>query len=100
MRRRHTSDISPAGTDWDRLDALSEEEVRAAIEEDPDAHPTDDAFWEGGVVVMPERKESVTLRLDADLLRWFRAGGAGYQTRINAVLRSFVQAQQRGTKRE
>ena len=100
MSRKGTSGISPAGTNWDRLDAKTDAEIRAGIEKDPDAHPTDDAFWEGGIVVMPERKESVTLRLDAEVLRWFRARGAGYQTRINAVLRSFVQAQQRATKRE
>ncbi len=99
MSRKRTSNISAAGTDWDRFDALTEEEVRAGIEEDPDAHPTDEAFWEGGVVVMPERKESVTLRLDADVLRWFRAQGKGYQTRINAVLRSFMEAQRVSAKR-
>ena len=37
-------------------------------------------------------KESVSLRLDADVLAWFRASGAGYQTRINAVLRAFKEA--------
>jgi uncharacterized protein (DUF4415 family) len=44
---------------------------------------------------MPGPKQGVYLRLDPDVLGWFRAGGAGYQTRINAVLRAFVQARQR-----
>lgn len=40
-----------------------------------------------------ERKKQVTLRLDADVLEWFRAQGRGYQTQINALLRAYVEAQ-------
>lgn len=39
-----------------------------------------------------ERKKQVTLRLDADVLDWFRAQGRGYQTQINALLRAYVEA--------
>jgi uncharacterized protein (DUF4415 family) len=39
-----------------------------------------------------ERKKQVTLRLDADVLDWFRARGRGYQTQINALLRAYVEA--------
>jgi len=46
-------------------------------------------------IVMPEPKKLVTLRLDAEVLDWFRHRGRGYQTRINAVLRGFVAAQRR-----
>ncbi len=50
-------------------------------------------FWRTAQVVRPdERKKQVTLRLDPDMLEWFRAQGAGYQTRINAVLRSYYEA--------
>jgi uncharacterized protein (DUF4415 family) len=44
--------------------------------------------------VTPQAKEMVTLRLDPDVLAWFRKAGRGYQTRINAVLRAFVEAQE------
>jgi uncharacterized protein (DUF4415 family) len=44
-------------------------------------------------VVLPTPKEAVTMRLDADLLRWFRRD-RGYQTRINAILRAYMQAHQ------
>jgi uncharacterized protein (DUF4415 family) len=37
-------------------------------------------------------KASVSLRIDADVLDWFKAQGSGYQTRINAVLRAFREA--------
>jgi uncharacterized protein (DUF4415 family) len=41
----------------------------------------------------PRRKQPVNLRIDGDIIEWFRRGGAGYQTRMNAVLRAFVDAQ-------
>jgi uncharacterized protein (DUF4415 family) len=68
-------------------------EIRRAILADPDANPTNDAFWKSAKVVMPEPKEIVTMRLDADLLRWLRRR-PGYQTRINAILRAYMQAQE------
>ncbi|MFT5330800.1 MAG: hypothetical protein ACI9TB_000965 [Parasphingorhabdus sp.] len=40
-------------------------------------------------------KEQVTLRLDADVLHWFKQSGSGYQTRINAALRRFVEEDER-----
>jgi uncharacterized protein (DUF4415 family) len=79
------------GTDWDRLRNMSDDEVHAAIESDSDVHPTDESFWQDAQVVMPRRKEVVTMRLDADLLAWLRQQ-PGYQTRINAILRTFMQA--------
>jgi uncharacterized protein (DUF4415 family) len=45
-------------------------------------------------LVPVEAKASVSLRLDADVLAWFKAQGPGYQTRINAVLRAFKEASQ------
>jgi uncharacterized protein (DUF4415 family) len=41
----------------------------------------------------PHPKQPVNLRIDSDIIEWFRHGGAGYQTRMNAVLRAFVDAQ-------
>jgi uncharacterized protein (DUF4415 family) len=79
-------------TDWRRLRSMTDEQVHAAIMEDSDAKPTDEVFWEEARVVMPRRKETVTIRLDADLLEWFRRE-RGYQTRINAILRAYMNAQ-------
>jgi uncharacterized protein (DUF4415 family) len=42
-----------------------------------------------------EHKTQITLRVDADVLDWFRKRGAGYQSRINAVLRAYKQAHER-----
>ena len=65
-----------------------------------DAHPgppLPDDFWKHAKVVYPESpKEQVTVRLDADILEWFKAHGRGYQTRMNAVLRSYYEAHRDG----
>jgi uncharacterized protein (DUF4415 family) len=83
---------SKRGTDWGRLRRMSAARIRKGIAADPDAHATDGNFWKSGKVVMPAPKEIVTMRLDADLLRWFRQE-RGYQTRINAILRAYMRAQ-------
>ena len=93
MRKKRTSTSSKRKTDWRRVDALTDERVRRGIEEDPDARPTDEDFWKKAKLVMPQVKETMTIRLDADVLEWFRRQGKGYQTRINAILRSYVRAQ-------
>jgi len=72
---------------------MTDAEIRAGIRLDPDARATTPAFLRRAVVVRPaDRKQSVTIRLDADVLRFFNAEGPGYQTRINAVLRDYVLA--------
>lgn len=55
----------------------------------------DEEFWRNARVVMPPGKKSVHLRVDADVLDWFRAQGRGYLTRMNAVLRSYMEARKR-----
>ncbi|MFZ2010787.1 MAG: BrnA antitoxin family protein [Candidatus Sulfotelmatobacter sp.] len=83
---------SRAATDLNKLRRMTPAEIRSGILADPDAHPTDTAFWKNAKVVMPAPKTIVTMRLDADLLRWFRQQ-RGYQTRINAILRAYMNAQ-------
>lgn len=80
-----------AGTDWKRLRSRSDRQVRRAIESDPEARPTDAEFWKQARVVIPKTKQTITIRLDRDLLEWLRKQ-KGYQTRINAVLRTYMDA--------
>jgi uncharacterized protein (DUF4415 family) len=82
-------------TDWEVLRARSDAAIRAGIEADTEARATDEEFWKDAKVVMPTPKEVVTMRLDADLLEWFRQQ-KGYQTRINAILRAYMKAQMVG----
>ena len=94
MKERPTGGISARQeTDWKRLRSITEAEIRAGIEADPDAQPPDEEFWKGAKIVMPKSKQSITIRLDADLLEWLRQK-KGYQTRINAILRAYMRAQQ------
>jgi uncharacterized protein (DUF4415 family) len=81
-------------TDWDRVRALTDEDIARAVAEDPDAAPFwTEQDWKNARVVWPQGKAPVTLRLDKDIIAWFKHQGRGYQTRINAVLRAFVEAQ-------
>ena len=80
------------GTDWKGLRARSDKTIRGAIGTDSQARPTDVDFWKDAKVVFPQSKQTVTIRLDADLLEWLRLQ-KGYQTRINAVLRTYMEAQ-------
>jgi uncharacterized protein (DUF4415 family) len=72
---------------------MTDEEITAAAAADPDTFIPDARWMKNAKVVVPQAKEIVTLRLDPDVLAWFRHAGPGYQTRINAVLRAFVEAQ-------
>ena len=89
---RSVSDPRKGTTDWERVKALTEEEIDEAALADPDARPTDAEFWQDAEIVMPESKERVTMRLDKEVLDWFRKEGKGYQTRMNAVLRAYIEA--------
>jgi uncharacterized protein (DUF4415 family) len=76
------------------------------MDERGELHPTGDAspemdlpadFWDNAQVEAPKTKTSVTLRVDPDILEFFKEDGRGYQTRIHSVLRSYVNAQRRHT---
>jgi uncharacterized protein (DUF4415 family) len=85
--------------DWDRLRNMTDEEVHRRALADPDAQPTTAADWKNARLVWPTNKLATSIRLDPDVLTWFRSFGKGYQTRINVVLRSYVEAQRKGGKR-
>lgn len=86
-----------ASTDWSKLRSMSAVRIHQGIASDPDVHPTDENFWKNAKVVWPTRKSIVTMRLDSDLLAWFRQQ-RGYQTRINAILRSYMNANETNRK--
>jgi uncharacterized protein (DUF4415 family) len=89
-------DLPKDETDRTRVDAMTDEEIAAAVRDDADAAPLlDEEFWTEARVVLPEPKELISIRLDRDVLDWFRAQGRGYQTRINAVLRAYVEARKK-----
>ncbi|MBN2760000.1 MAG: BrnA antitoxin family protein [Rhodobacteraceae bacterium] len=70
-------------TDWDRLRAQGDYEGEQEFEVD----------WTRAKLVTPEPKKAISLRVDPDVLEFFKSQGAGYQTRMNAVLRAWMEAQ-------
>jgi uncharacterized protein (DUF4415 family) len=74
-------------TDWARFDASDANESDGEDEFD----------WDNAVIVQRPGKQAMTIRLDEDVLAFFRATGKGYQTRINAVLRAYVTAKGKQT---
>ena len=90
----------PSATDWTRVAAMSDGELTANAEADPDNGPIPEVMIEGARPMRLEdfltaAKEKVSLRLDREVLSWFRAQGGGYQTRINAALKAYISAQKR-----
>ena len=80
-------------TDWERL--RREQEAGLEPEVDPDEGEFD---WSQARVVMPPSKQAISVRIDRDVLEFFRSQGRGYQTRINAFLRSYMEAKQGGCR--
>lgn len=78
-----------AGTDWERIDAMKDEDVDYS-----DVAELDETFFQNADLRLPQKK-AVTIRLDADVLDWFKRQGRGYQTRINKLLRAYMESQQR-----
>jgi uncharacterized protein (DUF4415 family) len=79
-------------TDLARLDAMTGAQLDAAIAADPDWLTIPRDWHRESVPVMPGAKRLVSLRLDPDVLAFFRGQGKGYQTRMNAVLRAYMRA--------
>ena len=77
----------PSQTNWEAVDNMSDE-----VQRDEELPELDETFWPEAVFV-PGSKKQRTLRSDADVVEYFRAQGPGYQQRMNAVLRRYVQAQ-------
>ena len=84
MKKKYYSDLK-------RLRNMKDEEIDYA-----DIPELDEDFFKRAVIVLPQPKASVCIRLDQEVLDWFKAQGKGYQTRINALLRAYMEAQTKG----
>jgi uncharacterized protein (DUF4415 family) len=84
------SDRKRSRTDWAYLDRVTDAEIEAAMAKDPDWADLMDVDWSEAVLVVPPKKKAISIRLDADVLDYFKKEGAGYQRRMNAVLRSYM----------
>jgi uncharacterized protein (DUF4415 family) len=78
----------PSKTDWKRLSDMEDKDIDTS-----DIPELDDDFFRHAEIKLPA-KQPVTLRVDADVLTWFKSQGQGYQTRINKLLRRYMENQQ------
>jgi len=89
MKKGNPAPLTPEqAAELDALAAMPDSEINLT---DPDCLPGGD--WSGAIrgAFFKPIKKPIALRLDADLLAWFKQGGEGYQTRINAALREYVE---------
>lgn len=75
-------------TDWKRLAEMEDKDIDIS-----DIPELDESFFQNAEIKVPS-KQPVTLRLDSDVLVWFKSQGQGYQTRINKLLRTYMESQQ------
>ncbi|KAF0134305.1 MAG: hypothetical protein FD139_3357 [Methylocystaceae bacterium] len=75
---------------------MTDAEIEAAVRSDPDWAEVEPIDWCKAEVVTPPKKQAISIRLDQDLIDYFKAQGPGYQRRINAVLRSYVKQRKAG----
>jgi uncharacterized protein (DUF4415 family) len=78
-------------TDWGKVAAMTQEELDHLISEDPDER-TFEPDWARAELVVPERRRSVHLLLEQDIIDFFKAQGKGHISRMQAVLRAYVNA--------
>ena len=74
-------------SNWAKIDALNNSEIDFS-----DVPEQGKAFFKSATLRLPEPKTAVTIRLDRQVLNWFKTKGPGYQTRINALLRAYMEA--------
>ena len=84
----------PGGrTDWAKLRAISETDIESMAANDAENPPNDD--WADARIGTPPPKIPVNAKFDADVVQWYKSQGRGYQTRMNAVLRRYMEAQRK-----
>jgi uncharacterized protein (DUF4415 family) len=83
---------SAGRTDWARVDAFTDAEIERMAAEDQDNPATTETDWAESFIGLPAAKTAVNAKFDSDVVEWFKAQGRGYQSRMNAVLRRYMDA--------
>jgi uncharacterized protein (DUF4415 family) len=78
-------------TDWRKANAMTGRKLEASIQADVD-DVRGEPDWTKAVIGVPAPKDHINIRIDHDVLEWFKGNGRGYQTMMNNVLRAFVQS--------
>jgi uncharacterized protein (DUF4415 family) len=80
-------------TDWRKTDTVTGKKLEASIRADVD-DVRGEPDWTQVIMGVPAPKDHINIRIDHDVLEWFKSNGKGYQTLMNNVLRAFVQSRQ------
>lgn len=83
MKENHM--IGKSASDWERIAAMTEDDIDTT-----DIPPLGNDFFRNAKLQFPEGKTSVTIRLDSEIVKWLKANGKGYQTKINAILKTYM----------
>ena len=91
--KQHDTTSNTSETDWDRLERMSDEDIDTSDIPEPTPEQFARAVAREGLQSRPP-KQQVSLRIDADVIQWFKEGGKGYQRRINVLVRAYAGAHQ------
>ena len=91
---KKTTTSKKSRTDWVRVDSMKDKDIDLSETAEITPEMFARAVVRKGLKPVP-RKEQLTLRIDSDVVEWFRKQGQGYQTRINALLRAYMEAHKR-----
>lgn len=94
MKLKNSKKHSDTNSDWERLSTMMDDEIDLS-----DSPELDESFFANATLRMPLPKKAVSLRIDPDILKWYKGQGSGYQTRMNAVLRMYMQAKTKTARR-
>lgn len=93
--RKSADELGKGRTDWARVDALTDEEIERAVAEDPGQELLDAEWFHTAELVVPGEKRRITLRVNRDVIDFFKQKGRGYQARMNTVVTAYVRQQKR-----
>ena len=89
---RHIRDALPKGKNHgNRIKRMPEEEIKKASKDDHDNPRWTKKMLNSAQLQIPQKKVLIHMYLDQNIVDWFKSEGKGYQTRINSVLKSYVQ---------
>jgi uncharacterized protein (DUF4415 family) len=88
-------------TNWRKAKAMTGRKLEVSIRADADDiadNNDEEPDWTQAIAGIPAPKDHINIRVDHDVLEWFRSNGKGYQTLMNSVLRAFVESRNTGSK--
>ena len=94
MKKKQEASLA-GRSDWARINAFTDEDIERMARDDPDNPATTEEDWANATVGFSPLKTPVNAKFDADVVHWFKRQGSGYQARMNAVLRHYMETQQK-----